>query len=63
MHVGKNLKSINCVMNGGVLEQVSQFKYLSCENKDGKFNKEFEHRRVNGNKVIAQLRTHGFNES
>lgn len=30
MHVGKNRKTINCSLNGSVLEQVTEFKYLGC---------------------------------
>ena len=61
MHVGKTRKSINCTLNGNLLEQVSQFKYLGCMfSEDGSLNKEFEHRKINGNKLVAQLRSHVF---
>lgn len=47
IHIQKTRKSINCGLNGGVLSTLEQF----------------EHRRVNGNKVIAQLRSHVFNKN
>lgn len=63
MHVGKTPTTIQCELNGNLLEQVSQFKYLGCIfSEDGKFDKEFDHRRMNGNKVVAQLRSHVFNK-
>lgn len=62
MHFGRNKKTVNCCLNGNSLEQVSQFKYLGCMfSEDGKIDKEFEHRRLNRNKV-AQLRSHVFNK-
>lgn len=63
MYVGKRRNLINCVLNGSVLEQVSQFKYFGCVfSEDRTFDKEFEHQRVNGNKIVAQLRSHVFNK-
>ncbi|XP_031638882.1 uncharacterized protein LOC116351002 [Contarinia nasturtii] len=44
MHVGKTRKTVQCELNGNLLEQVSQFKYLGCIfSEDGKLDKEFEH--------------------
>ncbi|XP_031639874.1 uncharacterized protein LOC116351868, partial [Contarinia nasturtii] len=63
MHVEKTRKTVQCELNGNLLEKVSQFKYLGCIfSEDGKFDKEFEQRRMNGNKVVAQLRSHVFNK-
>lgn len=63
MHVGKCRWPITCRLNGNMLKQVSEFKYLGCVfSEDGKFDKEFEHRRMNGNKVVSQLRSHVFSK-
>ena len=63
MHVGKARKTISCTLNGNLLEQVNQFKYLGCMfSEDGSLKKEFEHRIVNGNKLVAQIRSHVFNK-
>lgn len=38
-------------------------KSICCVfSEDGKFDKEFEHCRVNGNKVVGQLKSHVFNK-
>lgn len=63
MHVGKTRKTVECRLNGNLLEQVSEFKYLGCMfSEDGRFMKELENRKINGNKVVAQLRSHVFNK-
>lgn len=49
-----------------VLEHVSEFKYLANifvrSPEEEKCDTEFEHRKVNGNKVVAQPRSHVFNK-
>ena len=63
MHVGKCQKRINCSLSGSIIEQVSEFNYLGCIfSEDGKLDKEFEQRRVNGSKVVSQLRSHIYNK-
>lgn len=58
----KNSKTINCALN--VLEPFSQMKCLGCFfSEDGKSNKEFDHRKLNGYKVAAQFRSHVFNKN
>ena len=63
MHVGKSRKDIACSLNGEILEQVSEFKYLgTIFSEDGKLVREFEGRRKMGNAVASQLRSHVFNK-
>lgn len=63
MQVGKNRKSCVCSLNGCVLEQVREFKYLGCIfSENAKLDREIEVRKGKGNVIASQLRAHVFNK-
>lgn len=63
MHIGKTRKVINCTLDGNILEQVKEFKYLGCIfSGDAKFDKENAERKIKGNQVTSQLRSRIFNK-
>lgn len=54
-----NRKTIGRKLKGHLMKQLPEFKYLGCvPSEDSIFDKEFENRRMNGNKVMALPKSH-----
>lgn len=63
MHFSVSRKTANWTLKCSFLKEVPGIKYLGCVFfHECKF-REIEHRRMNGNKVMEQLRSHLFNKT